>query len=49
MHQFRNNASGVSKTKFSRILFPLKTMVVGGFPSLDFLETVFDVIGIERW
>ena len=49
MHQLRNNASGVSKTKFSRILFPLKTMVVGGLPSLDFFEMVFDVIGIERW
>ena len=49
MHQLRNNASGVSKTKFSRLLFPLKTMIVGGLPSLDFLEMVFDVIGIERW
>ena len=49
MHQLRNNASGVSKTELSRLLFPLKTMVVGGLPSLDFLEKVFDVIGIERW
>ena len=49
MHQLRNNASGVSKTKFSRLLFPLKTLVVGGLPSLDFLKMVFDVIGIEHW
>ena len=49
MHQLRNNASGVSKTKFFRLLFPLKTLVVGGLPSLDFLEMVFDVIGIEQW
>ena len=41
MHQLRNNASRVSKIKFSRLLFPLKTMVVGGLPSLDFLEMVF--------
>ena len=49
MHQLRNNASGVSKTKFSRLLFPLKTLGVGGLPSLDFLEMVFDVIGIKHW
>ena len=49
MHEFRSDASGVSKTKFSRLLFPLETLVVGELSFLDFLEMVFDVIDIERW
>ena len=40
---------GLASSKFSRLFFPLETLVVGGLPSLDVLEMVFDVIDIERW
>ena len=40
---------GLASSKLSRLLASLETLVVGGLPSLDFLEMVFDVIDIERW
>ena len=38
---------GLASSKFSRLLFPLETLVVEGLPSLDFPEMVFDIIELS--